>query len=75
MSWNYRVVKRTTMLKNEQYDSYGVHTAWYGEGEEEPHSISEEPLYPIGGSLDELIADMNHMREALNRPILSYEDF
>lgn len=71
MSWNYRIVKRT--YENEV--TYTVHTAWYGKGEDDPHSIGADPMYPIGENLDELLIDLDRMKEALNKPVLNYEDF
>ena len=71
MSWNYRVVKR----KYEEDIIYGIYEAYYGKVEKKPHSITDEPMSPMGDTLKELQKDLTMMLDALNKPTLKYEDF
>lgn len=70
--WNYRVVKRTwdngTVI-------FAIHEAYYDEGKLEPGTITINPCWPQGESLEELQEDLEWYREALSRPILNWEDF
>ncbi len=69
MSWNYRVVKRT--YKEEV--TYSIHEAYYNyTGNVD--MISENPIAPIGETIEELEEDMKHYRAAMNKPVINYED-
>lgn len=69
MTWNYRVVHR--IINNE--DIYAIHEAYYDDNKKT--SITEEPVHPQGESLDELKRDCEHYLQALERPVLEYDDF
>ena len=71
MSWNYRIVKRMTAAE----ETYAIHEAFYEEGEERPHSITEDPVHVLGETVGELEADFAMMMEAFALPVLNYEDF
>lgn len=65
MTWNFRVVRESTgglqwhSIREVYYDRRGEVDGW-----------TEEPVAPLGESLDELRADLARMAEALNRPTL-----
>ena len=63
--WNYRVVERD--------DTFAIHEAYYDDAGNVTH-ITAEPVAPMGESLAELRADMEHYRRALDEPVLRYED-
>jgi len=65
--WNYRVVKKE--------DYFGIHEAYYEDGEEKPNFVSMEEMSPHGETLDELKKDLQMFAEALDKPILHYKDF
>lgn len=69
MTWNYRVVHR--LVSNEHI--YAIHEAYYDDNKKT--SITEEPVHPQGESLDELKRDCEHYLQALERPVLEYDDF
>jgi len=68
--WNYRIIKKT--VKEEVV--YGVHEVFY-DASGSPKACTESPVEPWGESLDELIADIERMRAAADKPTLNYDDF
>jgi hypothetical protein len=77
MTWNYRVVKRIrpqTILYSEAYDpEYGIYAAYYGKDSDVPDSISLEQV--VSDSADGLKSVMDKITDALEKPVLIYEDF
>lgn len=65
--WNYRVVEKS--------GSFSVHEAFYDDGVETPHSITENEMSPYGETLEELKEDLEHYLEAFEKPVLQYKDF
>ncbi|MCG3212450.1 MAG: hypothetical protein FOGNACKC_06120 [Anaerolineae bacterium] len=64
-TWNYRIVERDGIfaIYEVYYDAAGNVT-----------SITAEPVAPMGESLDELRADLEKQCQALDKPVLRYED-
>lgn len=76
MSWNYRLVHRFDYAIQESV--YAIHEAFYDEGKDEPHSISENPSYPQGITWEEFLADFSRYQASSLYPrkrILEYSDF
>lgn len=67
--WNYRVVL------HKKDHTFEIHEAYYEDGEKEPHMISTNGMSPHGETFDELKSDLEKMVNALDKPILIYEDF
>jgi hypothetical protein len=70
MSWNYRVLRHDT----EFGDVYAIHTVYYDDGE--PTACSVERV--ICGYYDDLRnieGDLEKLQEALEKPVLNYDDF
>ena len=80
MTWNYRVVKRTSeeILRmagdTEREITYSIHEAYYGTVDK-ADSITTEPVYPSGESIKELKDDLELYTKALDKPVLNWEDF
>lgn len=71
-TWNHRVIRKT----NGEEVWYGVHEVFFDEGGE-PIMCTKEPLglYHVDDDpIKKLIEDFDRMREALDKPILNYED-
>lgn len=68
--WNHRVVKHT----HEDEEAYHVHEAYYDDSGNAT-SITANPVAPMGGTVDELRAELELFKAALDKPVLSYEDF
>jgi hypothetical protein len=67
MSWNLRVVHRD--------DELAIHEAYYEEGEETPRSITENPAEVAAGDLAGLRRILARMQDAINKPVLEYDQF
>lgn len=70
MSWNYRVLKRET----KEGEFFAVHEVFYDD-EGNPKKCTVEPVFPQGTSENDLERRIELYREALEKPILNYEDF
>jgi len=71
MTWNYRILEH----KNADGSSwFAIHEVYYDEAGT-PKSCSEEPCFAHGEDAETLITDMNYMMKALNKPVLSYNEF
>lgn len=70
MTWNHRVVRYT---EPEGTFSFGIHEAFYEDGCEKPHSISQdaEPVIAEGGN--EMQQTLTWMQNALTKPLIDYE--
>lgn len=70
MSWNYRVVRH--------YDELGsnveFHEIYYEDEAQKVVKCWSGPVRPWGEDLDDLTNDLNHMLEALGKPILEAGD-
>ena len=71
MSWNYRVVSYTDV---EGETHLGIHEVYYDK-DGRPSMYTESAMAPYGETLEELTKDLEHMRVALTKPVLTEEDF
>lgn len=69
MSWNYRVIA----VDYGDDVEYGIHEVFYTG--DTPVAYTEEPVPVIGNTPEELAFTLEYMKQALDRPILTYEDF
>ena len=67
MTWNYRVVTRPDPTGKLQL--FGIHEVYY-DSAGRIEAWTEEPCTPFGESLEELIADMDFMAQAMGKPVL-----
>jgi hypothetical protein len=65
MSWNYRVIEHEEM--------FYIHEVYYNDNGD-IYAISEDPAGPAGETLEELKDDMEHYRQALDRPVLKLSE-
>jgi hypothetical protein len=70
MSWNYRVVRR----QDESGIWYGIHEVYYSD-DGRPTACTEDAVKPGGDTLEELRNDIRYFKEALEKPVLDYDDF
>lgn len=71
-TWNYRIVRRESGDSEEPY-VFGVHEAFYRDGEEKPWAITEEPVGAISETLAGVSEVMEMMRFAAELPALDYK--
>ena len=77
MSWNYRIIKKTT---NDEEDYYKIHEVYYKIHEvyyDENDNImfwSLNSIDPHGLSIDDLKYDLDLMYKALDKPVLYIEN-
>lgn len=71
MTWNCRVMVRTDKQTGEKI--YAIHEVYYDQ-DGNPESCTENPVSPMGETVDELRGDLSHYQEALAKPVLRYED-
>jgi hypothetical protein len=72
--WNYR----TVLHKDGDEEILCIHRAHYAEGDNpagRPRTISEKPISVHGEDLDILLAELERMKQALDKPILLYDLF
>ena len=73
--WNHRVVRWVYKdgAGGEEI-GYCVHEAFYGlDGDGDKPSITVEPDYPWGETVEELREDLQRMLRSLDAPVLDYE--
>ncbi len=70
MSWNYRVVRR---IGPNERECFAIHEAYYREGT--VYSISEEPTCLKAETIDQLKADLECIKEGLDKPVLDFYNF
>ena len=76
MVWNHRVVKRIYEREvGEDEVMYSVHEAFYPERGAKPDSITDDPIVICGESIDEIRWQLETILNALDKPVLNYEDF
>lgn len=79
MMWNYRVVRKKTVLKGSEskkertHFTYTVHEAYY-DNNGKVGSITQDPIYPFGETIEELRHSWLMMAEAFGQPLLDYDD-
>lgn len=74
MTWNYRVIHRylRSEISPDEIEYYAIHSVYYDETDGSVVGYSEEPLPLCADTLEELKADVEHVAEALNKPMLEY---
>ena len=72
MTWNYRVLSRTTASGTETW--LGIYEVYY-DADGNPVNCSESEVSPYGETLEELLADLKKYAAAAEKPILRWEDF
>ena len=70
MSWNYRIVKTSSGGE----DEFGIHEVYY-DNHGNLKSYSEDPVSPLGSTLEELKGDFSHFQVAFEKPVLTPDDF
>ena len=74
MKWDYRVVKRTNASTDgDSYTGFGIHEVYY-DAEGVPTMCTEDTVEPWGETLEELESDMKRYFEALQKPVLIFEE-
>lgn len=63
--WNYRVI--------ESEEVFRIHEVYYNQ-KGEITAFSENPITPLGDTLDELRGDLEYYMQALDRPVLKKEE-
>jgi hypothetical protein len=63
--WNYRVI--------ESEDVFRIHEVYYN-SKGEITGFSENPITPLGDTLEELKGDLKYYLQALDRPVLKIEE-
>ncbi|MBI5103130.1 MAG: hypothetical protein HZB33_15045 [Nitrospirae bacterium] len=63
--WNYRVIENEEVFR--------IHEVYYN-SKGEITGFSENPITPLGETLDELRGDLEYYIQALGRPVLKIED-
>ncbi len=63
--WNYRVI--------ESEEVFRIHEVYYN-SKGEITAFSEDPITPLGETLDELRGDLEYYLQALDRPVLKKEE-
>lgn len=72
MSWNYRVVRHKYDATSES-DWYAIHEVYYDAGGD-IHMWAPEPHWPMGNDAEDLLGEMELMRQAFDKPVLNEED-
>jgi hypothetical protein len=72
MSWNYRVIRKTTHSGGKTYHSYSIYEVYY-DGRGKAVATSEEPIVPMGENVLELMRDIYAMFRAFTYPILEWD--
>jgi DNA-directed RNA polymerase subunit RPC12/RpoP len=77
MTSNYRIVRYIVhgIVEEGSGERYAVHEAYYAQNEIEPHYITENPVAPSGGTIEELQNVYAHMGEAFTKMALEWESF
>lgn len=72
MSWNYRVIRKTTHMGSRTYHSYNIYEVYYDE-KNRVAATSEDPICPSGETVMELMQDIYAMCRAFTQPILEWD--
>jgi hypothetical protein len=68
-TWNHRVLKH----EDKDLPYYQIHEVYYEDGK--PTSCTKDGVLTWGESLDDLKWQLQKMLEALDNPVLNYDDF
>jgi hypothetical protein len=82
MGWNYRVMRHAPdPAKGLREPWYAIHEVYYRNDEVDDLSVgvseteyTHDPITVSGGDLDELRWMLDKMREALEKPVLDYQE-
>lgn len=74
MSWNHRVIKQAYLCYDEYETIFGIHEVYYNE-DGSLRNYTTDPVAPIGADMDELRWTLEKMLMALDKPVLTHEDF
>ena len=72
LSWNYRIVRKTSPDGASVY--FEIHEVYYREGGTSIEAWSENPIAPSGESVEELKSSFELMAQAFQRPVLTIEE-
>lgn|GEM_PF-5989494 len=72
MSWDYRVIRKTTHAMGKTYYSYNLYEVYYDE-KGRVVATTEEPVMPAGENIIELMRDFYAMFRAFTLPILEWD--
>ncbi len=75
MSWNFRVIK--TKVEGDPFIEfeYGIHEVYYNLETGKPNGYHSKPRRVDAETIEELKWTLNKMLEALDKPVLTKEDF
>jgi hypothetical protein len=73
MSWNYRVLRHKEDPLSENGEWLSIHEVHYQDGK--PTMCTAGPPGAGGETLEEIVKCLDLMKEALDKPILDYDDF
>ncbi len=73
MTWNYRVVHRSTKPEGRREDDYTIREIYYDTDDDGVIMWSSVDATPSGTTLDELRRDLDFMTAALDKPVLEYD--
>jgi len=74
MAWNYRVVHAVYKPGTPDEDhTYSLHEVYYND-RGEITLWSKDSISAIGGTADELLADLTRMAEAHKKPVLEWDE-
>lgn len=73
--WNYRVVRKVYPpgIDGEREHVLGIHEVYYDD-DGKPEMVTENRMDAHGETLDELRTDLRWMMEALDKPVLEYDE-
>ena len=69
--WNYRVVHRSYPDWDEE--TYSICECYYDD-DGKPEAITERSVGAFGGTLEELLADLENYRNAVHKPVLQWDE-
>lgn len=76
MYWDYRVVRKVQKYgkkKEHRVVSYQIHEATY-DSNKKIIFISEDPIYPCGENVEDMMVNWFCLIEAFSKPIIDYDD-
>lgn len=65
--WNYRVLSHSV-------DHFAIHSVYYDQ-DGTPHSVSESPAGVVADTVEDLLAELDRFKAALERPVLQASEF
>ena len=74
MSWNYRVLRRVYKTPSDEEIEYSIHEVYY-DVHGNPVTCSQDAVFPMGSTPEELQEDVKRYAAALQQPILNWHSF